>query len=93
MRFFRRASKPARLYTRHPCPLCDRLVSDLERARLRPRLELERIDVDLDPELSRRFGASVPVLEVDGTILVRGVWSLPELERRYAALCQEAPSC
>ena len=70
MRFLRRATKPARLYSRHPCPLCDRLVHDLERARLRPRLDLEIVDVDADPELAARFGESVPVLEVEGTILV-----------------------
>lgn len=82
---------PATLYTRRDCPLCDRLVADLERARLDPPPTLTRVDVDADEALVARFGDWVPVLELQGTLLVRGTWSLPELERRWNSLAGARP--
>jgi len=50
------------LYGRRYCHLCE----DMERALARLRHELgftlEIVDVDLDPELERRYGEHVPIL-------------------------------
>jgi hypothetical protein len=60
----------ARLYVRDPCELCEEaleLLRPLERSGL---LTIERIDVDNDPDLLRRFGLTIPVVEiVDGPCL------------------------
>jgi thioredoxin-like negative regulator of GroEL len=75
------------LYTRAGCHLCE----DAERALLAEQaatpFRLVRVDVDADPELTRRYGVRVPVVAVDGVELfeyhlpadslragLRGVW-------------------
>ena len=50
------------LYTRQNCPLCDEAKATLLAARVTPR----EVDVDLDPQLKRRFGNDVPVIFIDG---------------------------
>jgi 4a-hydroxytetrahydrobiopterin dehydratase len=50
------------LYTRRNCPLCDEAKDALRSAGLAP---LE-VDIDLDPDLQRRFTNDVPVIYVDG---------------------------
>lgn len=86
MLFRRSVPLPARLYTRRHCPLCERLEADL--ASLQPEARLTRVDVDTDPALRERFGDWVPVLEVDGTILVRGAWVRSELQRRWRSIAR-----
>ena len=54
------------LYTRADCHLCDEMRAALEPYRVRFSLDLERIDVDRDPELRHLHGARVPVLALDG---------------------------
>ncbi len=74
------------LYTRQNCPLCDEAKSVLVRAGISPR----EVDIDLDPELLRRFNDDVPVIYVDGAEafrhrvtgeqlrIVMSGWRLPE---------------
>jgi hypothetical protein len=63
------------LYRRPTCSLCDETRATLqiileERARLgEPVPTLREVDITGDPELESRFGASIPVLAVDGTHL------------------------
>jgi len=63
------------LYTRDGCHLCDdarALVQALleERAaRGRRVAALRERDIAADPELERRFGATIPVLELGGNVL------------------------
>jgi predicted thioredoxin/glutaredoxin len=57
---------------RHDCELCDGMLADL--AVLGRELALppvDVLDVDADPELTRRYGLSVPVLLLDGTVVCR----------------------
>ena len=52
---------------RHDCPLCEQMLTDLERlGRLYPLPPIDVIDVDSDPQLQRRHGLDVPVLLLDG---------------------------
>ena len=57
------------LYTRAGCHLCE----DAERVLLAEQaatpFRLQRVDVDRDPELQRRYGVRVPVVAVDGAEL------------------------
>jgi glutaredoxin len=65
------------LYTRRGCHLCDEARELLLRCGIVPT----QVDVDADPQLLRRFGDSVPVVEIDGRVRFRGVIE-PMLLRR-----------
>ena len=68
------------LYTRNNCPLCDEAHELLEAyARFLPPLTV--VDISNDPELTRLFGTSIPVVEFDGEIHFRGVVSQVLLRR------------
>ena len=58
------------------------MLSDLEifgRALTLPPVEV--VDVDADPELTRRYGLNVPVLLLDGTLVCRHRLDSGELAR------------
>lgn len=55
-----------RLYSRRVCGLCDVAREAIEQVRLTAAFAFEEVVVDDDPDLEARFGARVPVLEVDG---------------------------
>jgi glutaredoxin len=55
----------ARLYVRADCLLCEEaqaLLHEFERA---GRLDLRLVDIDDDAALQRRYGITIPVLEID----------------------------
>ena len=56
------------LYTRAGCHLCDSAKALLLRHELSPR----EVDIDGDPQLTKRFGEWVPVVEIGGKIRFRG---------------------
>jgi len=58
-----------RLYERAGCHLCDQTLRALRRAGL---TEIERIDVDSDDALMRRYTLRVPVVAVGGAELDAG---------------------
>jgi predicted thioredoxin/glutaredoxin len=67
---------------RHGCELCDDMLVELERLRAAVDLPpVEIVDVDSDSELHRRYGLSVPVLLLDGTVVCRHRLDAVELVR------------
>ena len=67
---------------RHECELCEQMLAELQRLGLeRPLPPIEILDVDADPELTRRHGLHVPVLLLDGVVVCRHRLDRPELER------------
>lgn len=67
---------------RHECELCDDMLEDLERLRATVDLPpVEVVDVDSDSELHRKYGLSVPVLLLDGTVVCRHRLDAAELVR------------
>jgi hypothetical protein len=80
---------PVRLYSRPGCHLCDVMKTELARARLSRRYELEEVDIDRDDDLRRRFGHSIPVLEIGGRIAFKGRLTAAELERKFERLAGE----
>ncbi|MGH8260237.1 MAG: glutaredoxin family protein [Steroidobacteraceae bacterium] len=74
---------------RRECGLCDDMLEDLERLRGALAREgspfhlppVEVVDVDSDSELHRRYGLSVPVLLLDGTVVCRHRLDEAELTR------------
>lgn len=63
-RTHRGPSLAVRLYERAGCHLCDETHRALRRAGLDLPLEIERIDVDADDALMRRYTLRVPVVAV-----------------------------
>ncbi len=55
-----------RLMTRAGCHLCEEAERVLRAERAATPFRLELVDVDADPELTRRYGVRVPVVALDG---------------------------
>ena len=67
---------------RQDCDLCDEMLSELEALRRKVALPpINVVDVDSDPELTRRYGLNVPVLLLDGTVVCRHRLDQDELQR------------
>lgn len=59
------------LYTRPGCTLCDELVVGAEPIVRRHDALIRKVNIDNDPELRRRYGHDIPVLELDGREICR----------------------
>jgi glutaredoxin len=53
------------LYTRTGCCLCEEAKRVLVDARRRADFDFEELDIDLDPELRRRYNDEVPVIAIN----------------------------
>jgi glutaredoxin len=60
------------LYTRQGCHLCEDVWAILEETQRQKPFALQKVDVDTDPELARRYGLEVPVVVIDGRMRFRG---------------------
>lgn len=71
------------LYTRRGCHLCDSARDML--AAMAPALAAETIacDVDADPSLQRLYGDRVPVLVVDGLVVLEGCFDELDIMRAF----------
>lgn len=58
------------LYTRCGCHLCEAAEDML--AAYGPAIVTELVDVDADPATQHRYGDRVPVLTVDGAVVLEG---------------------
>jgi glutaredoxin len=54
------------LYTRPGCHLCEEAKRAMLAARCAGEYTLEEINIDLDPDLARRYGWDIPVVIIDG---------------------------
>ena len=57
--------RQVQLYSRHGCHLCDDARNTLEHLQSDLNFKVEEIFIDGDPELERRFGELVPVIQID----------------------------
>jgi len=72
------------IYTREECHLCDVAKDTLHRfAEWLP--DIEEIDIEDSPELTARYGESIPVVEIDGRERFRGAISEMLLKRLIEA--------
>ncbi len=69
------------LLTREGCHLCERMEAVLEQVLGSHGIGFERVDVDADDRLRRRFGEVVPVLLRDGRPVAKVRVSARQLER------------
>jgi hypothetical protein len=70
------------LLTRPGCGLCEEFEHELQQLGTRMALPpLQRVDVDSDPELARRYGLDIPVLLWGGARVCQHRLDAPELIR------------
>jgi glutaredoxin len=73
------------LYTRQQCCLCDDAKAVLLAARSRVVFEYEEVDIDLDPELVRRYNDEVPVIAINGVKAFKYKVNMNEFLKKLAA--------
>jgi glutaredoxin len=54
------------LYSRPGCHLCEEMKAIIEKVAASEPIDLREVDVSGDPDLERRYGLEIPVLEIDG---------------------------
>jgi hypothetical protein len=70
------------LISRQDCERCEEMARELAHlGRQRPLPPIDIVDVDADPELTRRYGLNVPVLLLEGSVVCRHRLDPIELER------------
>jgi hypothetical protein len=73
-------------YAKAECSLCEKSRPIAEALARRFDYELEWVDIESDPALGRRYGETIPVLELDGAVLAWGRFSERALTRKFNAL-------
>ena len=77
----RREPVPLTLYTGPNCSLCETLKAELLAQGAHRYFEVREVDITTDRELKKRYGLSIPVLEVNGETLLSGRIDPAELRR------------
>jgi glutaredoxin len=73
------------LYTRRNCCLCDEAKAVIEAARSHAPFDYREFDIDLDPELVRRYNDEVPVIEINGVKAFKYKVDMQEFLKKLAA--------
>jgi hypothetical protein len=55
-------------YTKPGCHLCEEAEREIDAARCHPLYTFEKVNIETDPDLSRRYGWDIPVITIDGTV-------------------------
>ncbi len=77
------------LYTRPGCHLCEAAKQTMSAARCDELYTLHEVNIDLDAELTRRYGWDIPVVLIDGIETFKHRLTATEFEReiRRAVSC------
>ena len=54
------------IYSRENCHLCDVALEALKSVEAELNFKIEKIDIDKDSDLVRKYGEEVPVIHIDG---------------------------
>ena len=71
----------ARLYLRAECELCEQARGLLREFEQAGRLDLRLVAIDHDPSLQRRYGITIPVLEIEGGPYLEWPFNRSEVRR------------
>ena len=69
------------LYGKPGCCLCDFAESRIRALPTRALPEIVKVNILDDPALERRFGTTVPAVEVDGVLVSEGRFDEPAVAR------------
>lgn len=73
------------LYVREECHLCREAEATLSRLASQLGLTWERVDIEGDPELERRYGEKVPVLAINGKPMLSAPLSEKQIRQLFRA--------
>ncbi|HVN64808.1 MAG TPA: glutaredoxin family protein [Candidatus Binataceae bacterium] len=71
-----------KLFTRRDCELCREMESEISALLPRFEVQIDRVEIDGNPELEAEFGLEVPVLFVNGRKAFKYRCGAAELLRR-----------
>ena len=57
--------RQVQIYSRHGCHLCEDALSTLKVLQKELNFEIKEIFIDGDPDLEKKFGEQVPVIQID----------------------------
>ncbi|HEX2446059.1 MAG TPA: glutaredoxin family protein [Vicinamibacterales bacterium] len=78
------------LYSRPGCHLCEEMKAVIETVAAGQTIDLHEVDISGDPELERRYGLEIPVLEIDGKKIAKYRIDEKTLTRAIRARAQGA---
>ena len=55
-------------YTRPGCHLCDEAEREIDAARCHTLYTFEKVNIETDPDLTRRYGWDIPVVTINGRV-------------------------
>ena len=73
------------LYTGPDCSLCEDVKAELVSLGAHRHFDLHEVDITTDRELKKRYGLSIPVLELDGEPIFSGKVDPAELRHALKA--------
>jgi len=73
------------VYTKPNCPLCDKVMEQIERAGRRASFDLVEVNILDNSEDYERFKHAIPVITLDGVEIFRYRLTCEELLRKLAA--------
>jgi glutaredoxin len=73
------------LYSRKRCCLCDEAKAVVLAARAQAVFEYDEVDIDLDPELVRRYNDEVPVIAINGVKAFKYKVNMKDFLKKLAA--------
>ena len=74
------------IYSRPGCHLCDEAKATIEGVRRRFGFNLNVVNVELDPELEKRYGEQIPVVFINGDEAFRYHVDAVEFEKKVKSL-------
>ena len=81
----RRRRATLTLFTGPSCGLCETLKAELKTLGAARHFDLQEVDITKDRTLKKRYGLSIPVLELDGQLLLSGRIDPAELRRALSS--------
>ena len=73
------------VYTREQCCCCHKAIDLLKEYQRRHGFTIDVVDVDSDPDLTARYGLTVPVVAIDGKVRFKAVVNPVLLDRLLLA--------
>lgn len=69
------------IYTKPGCHLCEEAKREIHAARCEGDYTLEEVNIESDPELTRRYGWEIPVVAINGTLAFKYRLTAAEFKR------------